>query len=224
MNAFRFRSKPSEPEMDLLLPERRPRPASARGFVLAQDVVDARFVTVKDPVGDLHSRLRAEFLSSSTPAHARRREMQALLGTLEGRLQGFSRGMFLTMVGLIALAVFVLALSVQVFFAAASSAPVRPLAITHVTLREQDVAGLPSVLINAIIENHGDGWQSLSPVRADIFSEGRLVASTLIEAPADGLGAGQSRGIAAKLPHPGGKTPELKLSFDPAAVSAADLR
>ncbi len=42
----------------------------------------------------------------------------------------------------------------------------------------------------------------------------------LIEPPITEIGPGQSHGFSAKLRHPGGKTPEIKLSFIETDASA----
>ncbi|MDQ0456571.1 hypothetical protein [Rhizobium paknamense] len=221
MSGFGFRRKRLEPDVDLLLPERRPRPAPRPGFVLADDIVDASFVTVKDPVGDLRARLRQEFAPKGVAAEPTAAErLHALTEQMEMSLHRLSVSGFVMLVAVFCLSVFLLAGGTRLILGDGNAAaPAKPLDISHVTLTEQDSAGMPVLLVNAILENHGPAWQALPPVRADLYLDGRLAASTLIDPPAAGLEPGHSRGIAARLRHPGGKNPQLKLSFDPSAVA-----
>jgi hypothetical protein len=45
-----------------------------------------------------------------------------------------------------------------------------------------------------------------------------VIASTYIEPPVANLDGGESRGIVTRLQHPGGKTPEVRLSFEEAGA------
>ena len=76
------------------------------------------------------------------------------------------------------------------------------------------------LLINGIVENNSNDPQALPAIRADLFaSKGEKVASMLIEPPVQDIKAGLSHGFSARLRHPGGKTPEIKLSFAETGVS-----
>jgi hypothetical protein len=220
MNAFRFRQKQVEPDVDLLPPEHRPRPMPRNGFPLADDVTDAAFVTVTDPVGDIRSRLQAELNAAVTA------QPSPLLRLIKARLarhvqkvelvlNRLSERSFTTLVSAMVLAVFVLAGGFTLLGSNGPTPFMGPaLDFTHVSLTPQDADGMHVLVVNAIIENRTNTKQDLPPVRADLYVEGRLVASTLIAPPAREIGVGHSRGISARLRHPGGKTPQLRLSFD----------
>ncbi|MCM2448602.1 DUF3426 domain-containing protein [Agrobacterium vitis] len=227
MNAFRFRPKYVEPDIDFLPPERPYRPMPRPGFRRAEDVSEAKFVTVGDPVGALRSRIQAEMKTPYRPqAPAAQGVLHALVNytvrhvvRLENRLGQLSERSFTSLIA---------ALAVLMFFSAGGfcliggteAVPARnPLDITHVSLTPQTAGGMPVLLVNAIVENHAATTQALPDIRADLYSDGRLIASTLITPPAAEIGVGHSRGIAARLRHPGGKNPELKLSFAPKDAS-----
>lgn len=225
MSAFRFRQKQVEPDVDLLLPEHRPRPVPRNGFPLTDDVADADFVTVHDPVGDMRSRLQAELQATApraTSPHLAlvQQHLAGSLARLELFLNRLSERSFTTLVSAMVLVVFVLAGGFTLLGSRGPSPLTGPaLDFTHVNLTPQDADGMHVLLVNAIIENRSNTPQALSPVRADLYTDGRLIASTLIAPPASEIGVGHSRGISARLRHPGGKTPQLKLSFDPVDAS-----
>lgn len=128
-------------------------------------------------------------------------------------LERFSERSFAVMVALVFGAVFMLASGFAGMQVQGMTVPVAALDITHASIIPQDNSGMRVLLINGIIENRGTAAQSVPQIRADLLHNGRLVASTLIEAPIAALERGHSRGFSAKLQHPGGKLPELRLSF-----------
>ncbi|GEO86318.1 hypothetical protein GCM10007920_15870 [Ciceribacter naphthalenivorans] len=95
-----------------------------------------------------------------------------------------------------------------------AEAYVRPLDITHVSLTPRDADGMRILQVNAIIENRSAARSHVPKLRADLIAGGQIIASTYIATPVDEIDAGHSRGITARLLHPGGKTPELRLSFE----------
>ncbi|WP_416797130.1 hypothetical protein [Ciceribacter azotifigens] len=222
MSAFRNHRRTAETIIDLLPPERPSRVARTSPVrTSVTDVADAQFVTVakniptagaKSWCNDNHnnrplssaSRKRS---SSSSSALASRvvRGIEGVLGRLSDRNFAF-------LVALVFGAVFTAA---GLFASPERASPIRAVAldITHVTLTPQDANGMQVLLVNAIIENHGPGQRSMPRVRADLLSGGQVVASTFIDTPTGSIGAGESRGLAARLRHPGGKLPELRLSF-----------
>lgn len=219
MGAFRFRQKQSEPDLDVLLPERQPRPKPRNGFPIDVDVTDATFVTVQDPVGDLRQRLSESWHKTVVvqPASTFERIVHAFrlqLHQLDARLGHLSERSFTTLVSTLVLAVFVAAGGFTLLGSHGPAPVLGPaLDITHVTITPQRADGLSMLMINAIVENRANSTQALPPLRADLYVEGNLIASTLIAPPANEIGVGQSRGIAARLSHAGGKVPQVKLSF-----------
>ncbi|KQW28121.1 hypothetical protein ASE36_16935 [Rhizobium sp. Root274] len=216
MRAFRQQSQAATPEADLLPPDRARRkfdrsPVRPSGA----DVIDAQFIVVRDvrtsaprpvisesisPVGDLQARLRAAFV------------------TVETRLQRLSEVSFALVVALAFVAIFSLAGHLAFGGSGHPDLDARPLDLTHVNLTPQDRNGMRVLLISAIVENRTDREVALPRVRADLLVGGQIIASTYIEPPVASLEGGQSRGLAARLQHPGGKTPELRLSFEDAGA------
>ncbi len=69
------------------------------------------------------------------------------------------------------------------------------------------------LVINGIIENGSGTTQTVRPIRADLMSGEQLVASMVINPPADVIYGGESRGFSARVQHSGGKMPEVRLSI-----------
>lgn len=218
MNAFRFRRHAVEFDVDLLPPERPYRPMPRAGFPLAKDVSDAKFVTVNDPVGALRSRIQVEINRKQGGRggkswHSAIESAYTQLSRLEARLDALSERSFTSLVAAVVLLVFIAAGGFCLFGSSQPAPMGKALDISHVSLTPQMTDGMPVLLVNAIVENRATTVQALPDIRADLYLDGRLVASTLIAPPAEELSGGQSRGIVAKLRHPGGKKPELKLSL-----------
>ena len=220
MNAFRSRRPPVQPEIDLLPPERPRRPLhSALGA--RTDVVDAHFVPVpaREPprraggtrgLNDNH-----RFSASRRDNGAANRLAGLAAATLrqtERVLQSLSNGAFAVMVALVFAATF--AFAGLILGGPAEEANGRPLDITHVSLTPRDDDGMRILQVSAIIENRGAEKSQVPKLRADLIAGGQVVASTYIATPVEEIDAGHSRGISARLLHPGGKTPELRLSFE----------
>lgn len=195
---------------DILAPEapraglRRPR-ARAAG-----SVVDAEFVTVREPA----ATQRPGNDNLAKPGAGVLAVLRGLTERAEERLAGLSADRFSALVAALSVAVFVLAGGLSGFFAEeAPAAPVRPLVITHANLTPQEANGMRLLTVNGIVENHGDQVVAVPPIRADLIAGGARVASVVIDPPVAAVKPGQSHGFTARIVHPGGKTPELKLSF-----------
>ncbi|MGV8939121.1 MAG: hypothetical protein ACOH2J_18530 [Allorhizobium sp.] len=222
MGAFRLRQKPAEPDLDLLPPERVARPAQRRPFHLDSDISDAEFVTVRDaPRRQFDPRRCNDNIHSSARfddvrvARKRPGPVARLVQRGEAVLGLLSDTAFAIMVALIFICVFSLVGGLAgLGIAQASGADGKPgLDLTHVSLTPQDANGMRLLVINAIVENRGTDRKAVPMVRADLISNGQLIARTLITAPVDAIDGGHSRGFSARLQHPGGKIPELRLSF-----------
>ena len=221
MGAFRLRQKPAEQDLDLLPPERVARPMHQRPFPLDNDISDAEFVIVRDAPRRFDSRRCNDNIHQTTrfagvaAVPKRRGPAARLVGRVESVLGLLSDTGFAVMVALIFIGVFSLvgALSGLGTAQAGSETPKPGLDITHISLTPQDANGMRLLVINAIVENRGPGRKAVPLVRADLMSNGQLIASTLITAPVEAIDGGHSRGFSARLQHPGGKMPELRLSF-----------
>lgn len=220
MNAFRSRRPPVQPEIDLLPPERPRRPLRS-GLGARADVVDAHFVAVparqemRRAAGAGGSNDNHHFSASRQPTAAANCWGSLAAGSLrrtEKLLQSLSNGAFAVFVALVFAATF--AVAGLLVGRPAELANARPLDITHVSLTPRDDDGMRILQVNAIIENRSAAKSPVPKLRADLIAGGQIVASTYIATPVDEIDAGHSRGITARLLHPGGKTPELRLSFE----------
>ncbi len=219
MGAFRHRRPRTGLAYDLLPPDARPAIPPPRHFERRPDVSDAEFVII--------GRARTAGFSPGTVNDNRRRTLSkpvaspaaTVLSTgvraAEHWLQQASPRMFAALV----VALFVLVFGLSGGFSGLSAAPetvgeaAAPLAFTHVPMSPRDANGMRILLINGIVENEPEATVSLQPFRADLYAGERLITTVVITPPADQLAAHQSRGFSARLQHPGGKTPELRLSF-----------
>jgi hypothetical protein len=146
------------------------------------------------------------------------------MGRLESALGRLSVDAYSAVVALVVIVVFCLSGGFAVISGKQVPAVVEvdPLGITHVSITPQDAGGMEILLIHGIVENIGTDKLDVPAIRADMFAtNGQLVASMLIEPPVREIGSGHSHGFSAKLRHPGGKTPKVKLSFVDTGVSGS---
>lgn len=211
MVASKLRQRPQDDDYDLLTPA----PKRRRGPVLFDndDVSDAQFVVVARHTGEARAR---PMMKPPRPAAAEAVALASAraIGMIEAVLERLSDRAFAVLVALIFGMVFMFASGVFALSRQGQVAAVQPLDITHVSLTPQDQNGMRVLLINGIVENNGSHRQTLAPIRAELVADGRVLASLPIAPPAAELGAGKSLGFAARVQHPGGKTPQLRLSFD----------
>jgi len=214
---FRSSRRQAAFDFDLLMPE-TPTRRTARTTGPDRDVVDAEFVTIKEN----RARQPGNDNRGTTSQHKAKTPVTvgavglALIGWLDRRLSRLSADAYSALVAGLAIFVFICSggLSVVVPEKTAVAASVNPLAISHVTVTPQEAGGMDILLINGIVENNGGDLEEVPAIRADLFAaKGQLVASMVIEPPVKQMQPGLSHGFSAKLRHPGGKTPEIKLSF-----------
>jgi hypothetical protein len=211
MSAFRYQKQAAVADLDVLPPDRaRRRIEQSHQRTARADVVDAQFVTVREAV---KPQPRSVDRPASLPLQSSvRAVLQGAFDRVEARLQRLSDVAFSLLVAIAFVSIF--SLAGQVFFGREHpELTAKPLDLTHVNLTPQDRNGMRVLLLNAIVENRTDRHVSLPKLRADLVLDGQVIASTYIDPPVASLGAGESRGIATRLQHPGGKMPEVRLSF-----------
>lgn len=226
MNTFRSRAGKTIVRMDILPPEPTKGP---KGRVKARGpVVDAQFVPVTDG-GWQRSRPRshndnsdnrtknraagkpAERFSSDASATS---VPKGFVGKVERVLNTLSADLFCALVAAAFVLVFASAGGFSFLFNESGEAKAEPsLDITHITMMPRDADGMRVLLINGIVENRTSDAKTMPAIRAELMAGDMLVASTLIAPPASAIAAGQSRGFSARVPHPGGKLPDLRLTF-----------
>lgn len=210
MSSFTSRSGKTILRMDILPPDQKSRRSGFRGR--RADVVDAHFVPV---VGGQRRRGTAGFHNDNRRNAVRQTEGESdFLAGMERRLGNLSADLFCAVVAAVFVLVFFMAGGFSFLFGGAAQAEAGPiLNITHVSMTPQDADGMRVLLINGIVENAGSATHAMPAIRAELLSGDALVASTLISPPASQIEGGHSRGFSARVPHPGGKLPDLKLSF-----------
>ncbi|MDH4440039.1 MAG: hypothetical protein QE284_06600 [Rhizobium sp.] len=216
MRAFRQQSQAATPEADLLPPDRARRTLDRSPIrPSTAEVIDAQFVVVREVRKDAP---RTQVTETPSPVAELQARIRAAFVTVETRLQRLSDISFSLIVALAFVSIFSLAGHLAFGGSSHPELDARPLDLTHVNLTPQDRNGMRVLLISAIVENRTDREVTLPRVRADLLVGGQIIASTYVEPPVASLEGGQSRGLAARLQHPGGKTPELRLSFEDAGA------
>ncbi|UHS59668.1 DUF3426 domain-containing protein [Agrobacterium vaccinii] len=219
---FRSSRRHATPDLDLLMPEAPLRQTwrTRNG----DDILDAEFVTIKEtPFRDYGNDNRHDAFQQprSRPVSALA-ALRSLIDWVDRKLSGLSVDGYSAIVAAAVVGVFFISggFTMLLHQNTANAAPVDPLVITHISVTPQDAGGMDVLVINGIVENNGNEPQAVPAIRADLFAaKGEKVASMLIEPPVAEMQPGVSRGFSAKLRHPGGKTPDIKLSFAGAGVS-----
>lgn len=216
MSAFRHQKQAAAADLDLLPPDRARRRIEPQQRMGRPDVVDAQFVTVRETP---KPSLRPAAAPSIVPAPS---DFCTLLRTgfdvVEARLQQLSDVAFSLLVAIAFVSMFSLAGHLVFGSGEHPEIAAKPLDLTHVNLTPQDRNGMRVLLLNAIVENRTGREVMLPKLRADLLIDGQVISSTYIEPPVDSLDGGESRGIVTRLQHPGGKMPEVRLSFEEAGA------
>ncbi|KAA1179290.1 hypothetical protein FP026_17090 [Rhizobium tropici] len=221
MGAFRHRQQQAGMVYDLIPPERGSGSGQAHRFMPKPDIVDAEFVTVSGARGRTASGINMRYGGhpQSRPKPATRKNALArILSVLRGAeeiLQQASRRSFVALIVSLAILIFGLSGGFSGLSGAPAEEAAEPLQFSHVTLTPRDENGLQVLKLNAIIENASGATLSVPQVRADLFAGNQLVRSIVVDTPIDRLGPHESRGFSTRLQHPGGKTPDVRLSFMP---------
>ncbi|MDM7980747.1 MAG: hypothetical protein QUV71_10455 [Rhizobium sp.] len=211
MSAFRYQKQAAAADLDLLPPDRaRRRIDHQHQRATRHEVVDAQFVTVREPP-KASPRPDASAYSAAPDLRA---ILRHAIDAVEQRLQRLSDVAFSLLVAIAFVSIF--SLAGQLVFGGGEHPEIaaKPLDFTHVNLTPQDRNGMRVLLLNAIVENRTAREVSVPKLRADLLIDGQVIASTYIEPPVASLDGGESRGIVTRLQHPGGKTPEVRLSFE----------
>ncbi|WP_047465889.1 hypothetical protein [Rhizobium rhizogenes] len=216
MGAFRHRRQQAGLVYDLLPPDRGSVLQPAHRFGPKPDIVDAEFVTVIPgrANNNFDRTTRARLQLKPAPSGILVRAISGFR-LAEGWLQRASRRSFVALIAALALLVFGLAGGFSGLSGTPAPATAEPLQFTHVTLTPRDENGMRVLTVNGIIENQTGATLTVPPVRADIFSGNQLLTSVVVNPLANRIGPRESRGFSTRLQHPGGKTPDVRLSFMP---------
>ncbi|OHV82048.1 hypothetical protein [Rhizobium sp. LCM 4573] len=201
--------------VDILPPERQAS-RSARRPCPRRDADDAEFVTLGASLRGRHGFQNDNSKAMPLPTVAHNPIRDGIVGAvnrLERVLMRLSADMFSAVLAAIFVAVFGLAGGFSLFRGAAEADAGPALDITHVSLTPQDANGMRVLLINGIVENRGEERLEMPSIRAELMTDEKVLTSTLIGAPVVAIEGGRSHGFSARVPHPGGKLPDLRLSF-----------
>ena len=222
MSTFQDRRKARADMMiDILPPEddqqhgkgkaiRFPKP-----FPRPSEVVDAHFVPVHDrtPRRETHGARSHDRRPSRAAIAPDETVISGMVGVIERKLLRLSPDAFVAVVASVVVTVFTLFGGFSLLSGGAAAEPGPAIDITHVTMTPQDANGMRVLLINGIVENRTEGRLDMPSIRAELMSGETVVASTLISTSASQIGGRESYGFSARVPHPGGKLPDLRLSL-----------
>jgi hypothetical protein len=218
MNAFRS-NRGHSARMDLLPPDRPQRSARTTSAPRATDIIDADFETVTAnsrrnvyPVfNDNHCRAAPRRLARVA---AESRAASALLWAvnhLERLLQTASPKAYAVLVTCLCAPVFLLFAGLSHHQPAAASSPA--LAISGVTTGLSDANGMKVVSVYGAVENQSDAPKAVPMIQVDVIAGGRKSTASRIFPGEAVLAPGESRPFSARLPHAGGKLPDVTVSF-----------
>jgi hypothetical protein len=189
-------------------------------FRRPNEVVDAHFEPVgKQPVQRTAPRSRNDNAADRRPASKTEPQIATtafatVTDAIERRLLRLSPDAFLALVAAISVAVFTIFGGLSLINGSGDAPVSGPaLDITHVTMTPQDANGMRVLLINGIVENRTEGRLAMPAIRAELMSGETIVASTLITTETTQIGGRESYGFSARVPHPGGKLPDLRLAL-----------
>ncbi|MBW9065344.1 hypothetical protein JNB71_18735 [Rhizobium herbae] len=218
MNAFRS-NRGHSARMDFLPPDRPQRSAPTMRAPRATDIIDADFETVAAnsrrtvyPVFNDNQRRAAP--RQQAHAIAESRVASALLWAvnhLERLLQAASPKAFAVLVTCLCAPVFLLFAGLSPDQPAVASLPA--LAISGVTTALSDANGMKVVSVYGAVENQSDAPKAVPMIQVDVIAGGQKRTASRIFPGEAVLAPGESRPFSARLPHAGGKLPDVTVSF-----------
>jgi hypothetical protein len=200
--------------IDILPPE--DGKAKVIHFRRPREIVDAHFVPVGAGVGRRQTARSDKSAGASAPqASARSNRFAAgFAEAIERRLLRLAPDSFLALVAAVFAVVFAFSGGFSLIADHGPASEAGPaLDITHVTMTPQDANGMRVLLINGIVENRTSERHEMPSIRAELMSGETILASTLISTSVSQIGGAESYGFSARVPHPGGKLPDLRLSL-----------
>lgn len=222
MSMFRSSRRQSALDFDLLVPETPTRPVEKKIFnnevedAVFEDLSDAEYLSVGND-----NRAKAG-IQSQRAIRPKFQRLLAMVGAAERKLNRFSIDAFAMLIAAAICAAFLLSGGFSYFAGSkgTDAAPANPLGINYVNIDSQYIDGQDVLVIRGIIANSGNSVVEVPKILASLSAKkGEFVASMIIQPPIREIKPGNSHGFSAKLRHPGGKTPEIKLSFMQTDVS-----
>jgi hypothetical protein len=226
MNAFRS-NRGNTVRMDLLPPDRPQRSAQTLSASHSTDIIDVDFETVPVnsrrnvyPVFNDNHR-RAAPRQQTRSAVGQSRAALVLLWAvnhLERLLQTASPKAFAVFVTCLCAPVFLLFAGLSHHQPAVAASP--GLAIGGVTAALSDANGMKVVSVYGAVENLSDAPKAVPMIQVDVIAGGQKRTASRIFSGEAVLAPGESRPFSARLPHAGGKLPDVTVSFGEKGDSA----
>lgn len=219
MNAFRSNSGNTARRMDLLPPDRPQRSAQTSSASRPIDTIDAEFEIVPAtsrrsvyPVFNDNRRCAAP--RQQTRGVAGRTGVASVLpwavNHLERLLQTASPKAFAVLVTCLCAPVFLLFAGLSHHQPAVASSA---LTINGVTTALSDANGMKVVSVYGAVENLSDAPKAVPMIQVDVIAGGQKRTASRIFSGEAALAPGESRPFSARLPHAGGKLPDVTVSF-----------
>ncbi|MDQ0321627.1 hypothetical protein QO002_003765 [Pararhizobium capsulatum DSM 1112] len=227
MQAFRFQEEQGARRMDFLPPEHAAR-TQAKPVARRADIVDVEFETVgfpsRRPSHPIFNNNRGA--SASRPAEKHPSDEMGVgslliailaeaMAHVERLLRLASPGAFVALVAGLCAVVFLV-----VGFIGGSAGATPGLVISDVTTRIGDANGMKVISVYGVVENRTNELQSVPVIQIDVDTEGRRKTAARVLSGATMLAPGESRPFAARVPHVGGKLPDVQVSFSKPDASA----
>ncbi|CAN7381949.1 hypothetical protein LJR255_002310 [Pararhizobium sp. LjRoot255] len=225
MNAFRS-NRGNTARMDLLPPDRPQRSAQTSSASRATDIIDADFETVtansrRNVYPVFNDHCRAAPRQQTRAAVGQSRAALVLLWAvnhLERLLQTASPKAFAVLVTCLCAPVFLLFAGLSHHQPAVAASP--GLAISGVTAALSDANGMKVVSVYGAVENLSDAPKAVPMIQVDVIAGGQKRTASRIFSGEPVLAPGESRPFSARLPHAGGKLPDVTVSFGEKGDSA----
>jgi hypothetical protein len=226
MNAFRSNSGNTARRMDLLPPDRPQRSAKTVSS-RATDIVDAEFEILPAT-----SRRNVYPVFNDNHCHAAPRQQTCAaagqsriavalpwaVNHLERLLQTASPKAFAVLVTCLCAPVFLLFAGLSHHQLAVAASPA--LTIGGVTVAVSDANGMKVVSVYGAVENLSDAPKTVPMIQVDVIAGGQKRTASRIFSGETALAPGESRPFSARLPHAGGKLPDVTVSFGEKGDSA----
>ncbi|WP_275784660.1 hypothetical protein [Pararhizobium gei] len=212
MTAFRSRTADAVQGMDLLPPDRQGR-RPERTVRRTAEIIDVEFETVSGQSRrSSHPVFNDNKRNATAPLEAPGGGLSGkVLHGLEHLLQTASPKAFAILVTCLCAPVFLL--FAGLFEYRSPITPVPALSINNVTTTLDDANGMKVVSVYGAVENRSDTPEIIPVIQVDIVAAGHSRTASRIFAGHSILSPGETRPFSARLPHTGGKLPEVKVSF-----------
>ncbi|WP_349435645.1 hypothetical protein [Pararhizobium sp. A13] len=219
MNAFRSNRGNSACRMDLLPPDRPQCSVQRSSASRATDIIDAEFEIVPAtsrrnvyPVFNDNRRPAARLQQTRGVAGGTRvaSVLPWAVNHLERLLQTASPKAFAVLVTCLCAPVFLLFAGLSHHQPAVASPA---LSIKGVTTALSDANGMKIVSVYGAVENLSDAPKAVPTIQVDVIAGGRKRTASRIFSGEAALAPGESRPFSTRLPHAGGKLPDVTVSF-----------